>query len=189
MPSGYFTTPLTFIIDVLFGIYIAIVALRLIMQWAQWEYHNPLVQMIIKVTQVPIKWLRRYIPPFGRWDTATLVLLFTLTITKLILIGALQPANVQHPFFLTWVLADIFSLFITLFSASIIIQVILSWLTPANGYNPIVPLIHSMNRPLLAPFRRLLPPLSGIDLSPLFAILALQVLAMLVLPLLIGSYS
>jgi YggT family protein len=188
MPSGYFTTPLTFIVDVLFGLYIAIVALRLIMQWAQWEYHNPIVQMIIKVTQVPVKWLRRYIPPYGKWDTATLVLLIALTSLKLIIIGALQPAHVRQPLFFAWLIADIFSLFITLFSASIIIQVILSWVTPVGTYNPVAPLVHSMNSPLLRPFRRLLPPIAGIDLSPLFALLALQVLSMLVMPLLIGAY-
>lgn len=187
MPNSYFATPLLFLVDTLFSLYIAIVAFRLIMQWAQWEYHNPIVQLIIKVTQVPVKWLRRFIPPFGRWDTATLVFLIVLTVLKLLFISALQP-NLPHPFFLAWVIADIFSLFITLFTASIIIQVILSWLTPANGYNPIGPLLHSMNRPILAPFRRLLPPLGGLDLSPLFAVLALQVLAMLVLPLLTGSY-
>lgn len=188
MPDGYFSTPLIFLIDALFTLYIAVVALRLIMQWADWEYHNPVVQLVIRVTQAPVKFLRRFIPPFGRWDTATIVLLFTLSLIKLLFISFLQPNPLSAALLLAWLLADIFKLFITLFSASLIIQVILSWITPANSYNPVSPLVNSMNRPLLRPIRRLLPPMGGIDLSPLFALLALQVLAMLVVPLLIGHY-
>lgn len=186
MPEAYLSTPLLFLIDTLFGIYIAIVALRIIMQWAQWEYHNPIVQMIIRLTQIPVKSLRRFIPPAGNWDTATIVLLFVLTFIKLFLINILQPVTIPASYFLGWLLADIFSLFTTLFTASIIIQVVLSWITPPNSYNPVSPLVYAMNKPVLRPFQRLLPPLGGIDLSPLFAILAIQVLVMLVVPILTG---
>ena len=188
MPSTYLSTPLVFLIDVLFGLYIGIIALRLIMQWAQWEYHNPLVQLIIKATQVPVKFLRKYIPPLGRWDSATIVLLITLTFLKVSLLGLIQSIPLTPLISIRWVLGDIFSLFITLFSASILIQVILSWIAPHNSDNPITPLISRMNSPILRPIRRLLPSMGGLDLSPLVAILGLQVLSMLVLPLLTGHY-
>jgi YggT family protein len=89
MPSSYFSTPLIFLIETLFGLYIALVALRLVMQWAQWEYHNPLVQFIIKATQVPVKFLRQFIPAIGKVDTATVVFLISLTLIKLLLISLL----------------------------------------------------------------------------------------------------
>jgi YggT family protein len=187
MPSGYFSQPILFIIEVLFGLYMAIVALRIVMQWAHWEYHNPLVQLIIRATQMPVKFLRRFIPPLGRWDTATIVLLFALAILKLFLIALLQPSLFNLVVVLRLALADIFSLFITLFSASIIIQVILSWVQPHNSDNPITPLISRMNTPLLRPIRQRLPAMSGLDLSPLIVLLGLQLLAMLVLPLLTGG--
>jgi len=185
MPSGYFSTPLIFLIDTLFSIYLAIIALRLIMQWAQWEHHNPLVQMIIRATQIPVKFLRQFIPSLARWDSATIVLLIVLTLIKLFLIVLLQSIPVTFFILVSWLLADIFSLFITLFTASIIIQVLFSWVAPYND-NPISPLINRMNAPLLNPVKRWLPPLSGLDLSPLVVILGLQVLSMLVLPLLTG---
>lgn len=188
MPNSYFSSPLIFLIETLFGLYIGIVALRIIMQWAQWEYHNPIVQFIIRITQAPIKFLRRFIPPMGRWDSATIVFLVALTLIKLLLISLLQAAPISLPLLLRFTLADIFSLFITLFTASIIIQVILSWVSPANSYNPITPLISRMNAPLLRPVRKWLPDMGGIDLSPLVVILGLQILAMLVLPLLTGHY-
>lgn len=185
MPSAYFSNPVIFLIDILFGIYMGIIALRIIMQWAQWEYHNPLVQLIIRATQAPIKLLRRFIPSIGRWDTATFILLFTVALIKLLLIALLQTGIFGLAIILL-VLADIFSLFITLFSISIILQVILSWLAPHSDH-PVAPLIHSMNNPLLRPIRRWLPPMGGFDLSPLVVLLGLQVLAMLVLPLLTGQ--
>mgnify|MGYP000361908443 CR=1 FL=1 len=187
MPSTYFSNPLTFLIDTLFGLYMGIVALRLIMQWAQWEYHNPLVQIIIKSTQIPVKFLRQFIPAIGKWDSATFVLLFILTAIKLSLLLLLQHAVLSYSL-IQFVIADIFSLFITLFSASIIIQVILSWIQPHNSPNPITPLISRMNAPILRPIRQLLPVMSGLDLSPFVALIGLQLLSMLVLPLLTMAF-
>lgn len=186
MPNAYFSNPLIFLIDTLFSIYILIVALRIIMQWAQWEYHHPFVQMIIKATQVPVKALRQFIPPMGSWDTATIFLLFALTFAKLFLISTIQPGYAYSGFFLGWLVADIFSLFITIFTFSIIIEVVLSWVVPPGTQNPIKPLIHSMNQPLLKPIRQNIPAMGALDLSPLIAVIGLQLLSMLVLPLLMG---
>jgi len=151
MTNGYLANPLIFVIETLFFLYMVVVALRLVMQWANWEYHNPLVQFIIKATQPPVKFLRQFLPAMGRWDTATIVLLLLVTLIK------------------------------------IIIEVILSWVTPPGSYNPVAPLVQRMNAPLLRPVRRLIPPLGGVDLSPLFVLLGLQVLKMLVMPLLTGQ--
>jgi len=188
MPSGYFIQPILFLVEVLFGLYMGIVALRIIMQWAKWDYQNPMVQLIIKATQVPVKFLRRFIPSLGKWDTATIVLLVLLALIKTILISTIS-GYVLSPFILMQLtIAGIFTLFITLFSASIIIRVILSWIQPANTYNPITPLINKMTSPLLQPIRRMLPDLGGLDLSSLIALLGLQLLSMLVLPLLTAQF-
>ncbi|PCH65709.1 MAG: YggT family protein, partial [Gammaproteobacteria bacterium] len=69
---------------------------------------------------------------------------------------------------------------------SIIVEVILSWVSPPGSDNPITPLISRMNAPLLNPIRRNLPQLSGIDFSPFIVLLGLQVFSMLVMPLLTG---
>lgn len=187
MPSGYFSQPMLFLIEVIFGFYMGIVALRIIMQWAHWEYHNPLVQLIIRATQVPVKFLRQFIPPLERWDTATMVLLLALSVFKLLLIALLQPNILNLMIILRLAIADIFSLFITLFSVSIIIQVVLSWIQPHNSYNPITPLISRMNTPLLRPIRQWLPEMGGLDLSPLIVLLGLQIVSMLILPLLMAG--
>jgi YggT family protein len=187
MPSGYFSNPIIFLIEALFGLYMVIVALRIIMQWAEWEYHNPIVTIIIRATQVPVKFLRRFIPAVGRWDTATIILLLLLSMLKLVFISLLQAGLPQSVAFILFVVADVFSLFITLFIVSIIVEVILSWLSPQGSYNPITPLITRMNAPILRPIRQILPAMGGIDLSPLIALLGLQIISMLVIPILTGQ--
>lgn len=187
MSNSYLANPLIFIVETLFYLYMIVVALRLIMQWANWDYHNPLVQFIIKATQKPVKFLRQFIPAMGRWDTATVVLLLLVTIAKLLVVGLIVTALPKGLMWFTLILAELFSLFISIFTVSIIIEVILSWVTPAGTYNPVAPLVSRMNAPLLRPVRNLIPPLGGIDLSPLFVLLGLQVLSMLVMPLLTGQ--
>lgn len=186
MTNGYLANPLIFVIETLFFLYMVVVALRLVMQWANWEYHNPLVQFIIKATQVPVKFLRQFLPAIGRWDTATIILLVAVTLVKILIVGLIAGALPDGLMWLRVLAAEIFSLFIGIYTVSIIVEVILSWVTPAGSYNPVAPLVYRMNAPLLRPVRNTIPPLGGIDLSPLFVLLGLQVLSMLVMPLLIG---
>jgi YggT family protein len=187
MVNSYFANPLIFIIDTLFFLYMIVVALRLVMQWAGWEYHNPLVQVIIKATQVPVKFLRQYLPALGKWDTATIVLLVAVTLIKMFIIGMIAGMVPSGLMWIRLLVAELFLLFIGMFTVSIIVEVILSWVAAAGSYNPVMPLVQRMNAPLLRPVRQMLPPLGGIDLSPLFVIMGLQVLKMLVMPLLTGQ--
>jgi len=184
MPNNYVSDPASFLIETLFGLYITIVALRIIMQWAQWEYHNQFVQVIIKITQIPVKFLRRFIPAIGRWDSATIFLLSSLTIVKIVLLALLHADTINLIHILRFSAADIVSLFITLFTASIIIQAILSWISPHSSH-PITPLLFKMNAPLLRPVRKWLPAMSGLDLSPPIVIIGLHLVSLLVVPLLI----
>lgn len=188
MSNDYFANPLIFVVDTLFYLYMIVIGLRLVMQWANWEYHNPLVQFIIKATQVPVKFLRQYLPAMGRWDTATIVLLILVTLAKILIVGLIAGALPGGLMWLRLIVAEIFSLFISIFTVSIIVEVILSWISQAGSYNPVTPLVQRMNAPLLRPVRSIIPPLGGIDLSPLFVLLGLQVLSMLVMPLLTGQF-
>ena len=188
MPNNYLSSPLIFLIDILFSIYITIIALRLVTQWAQWEHHHPLVQLIIKTTQTPVKLLRRFFPSFGKWDSATIILLFFLNFIKLFLINSLQDTSYNQGFFIGWLMADVLTLFITLFTFSILIEVFLSWIIPPHTQNHITPLIRSMNEPLLRPIRQKLPSMNGLDLSPLIVVLGLQVSSMLIIPILLVTF-
>jgi YggT family protein len=74
---------------------------------------------------------------------------------------------------------DLVLLTLRLFVFAIIIRVILSWISP-GGYNPALAIIHALTDRVLLPFRRIIPPLGGLDLSPLFAIILITAVTIVV---------
>jgi YggT family protein len=181
MGSSYFTNPLEFLIGTLIGLFITAVMLRFLLAMVRADFYNPLTQILVKLTNPALKPLRRLIPGFGGIDIASLLLMLTLQMLALALITLLRGAAL-HPFgLLLWSIAELLGLLLNIYMFSILIQVVLSWVNP-NAYNPAVSLLYSINEPLLAPARRLIPPLSGLDLSPVVVLLGLQLAKMLLLP-------
>jgi YggT family protein len=82
---------------------------------------------------------------------------------------------------LAWAIPELIGLVINIFLFAILIQVILSWINP-GGYNPLTGIIHGLTEPLLRPARRLIPPIGGLDLSPMVVMIGLVLLKMLLLP-------
>lgn len=192
---GALTTVLDFLLTTLFQLYIAVVLLRFLLQWARADFYNPLSQFVVKITTPLVRPLRRIIPGFGGWDLATLVAAWLLAILQVVLVGTqisqynipgLLDGQVLTPIAIVMIsLLDLFALTVSLFLIAIIIQALSSWFNPGH-YNPLTAALYSLTEPLLRPARRLLPPISGIDLSPLLVLLALQVLKMLVVTLILG---
>lgn len=187
MNSSYLANPVIFLVDTVVFLYMLVVALRFLMPLAQWDSHQPLVQFIVRATNPPLRVLRQVIPAFGRFDTSSLVLLLLIAVLKTLLIMALQAGVPGIGMIIMLSLAEVFSLFITLFTVTIIIEVVLSWLSPPGTYNPVAHLITRLNAPLLGPVRRAMPDMGGLDLSPLVVIVGLQILSMLVMPVLTGQ--
>ena len=171
---------LIFILRTLFDLYVLTFALRLLLQWAAVDKRNPLVQFILRVTGPLVIPLRRFVPAIGRLDTATLVALLCLKLLGtflLVRIGCVgDPAFWQ---ILTLAVLSLVRLALSVFTWAIILYVVLSWVSP-GGYNPGAAIVAAIVEPVLAPFRRLIPLIGGLDLSPLFALIALQALSMLV---------
>lgn len=168
-----------FILRTLFDLYMLTFALRLLLQWAAVDKRNPLVQFILRVTNPLVIPLRRLLPPIGRVDTATVMALLGLQLlatTLLVRIGCIGEPQVL-PILMLAVLS-LARLALSIFTWSIIIYVVLSWVNP-GGYNPGAALVAAVVEPILAPFRRLIPAIGGLDLSPLFALIAIQALSML----------
>lgn len=181
MGSSYFTSPVEFLIDTLFGLYILAVMLRFLLAAVRADFYNPVSQFLVRITNPPLRPLRRLIPSVGKLDTGALVLMLLLQMLALILILLLRGAPLSLPAVFVWSLAELLRLALNVYLVSIFIQVILSWVNPGS-YNPVISLLYSLNEPLLRPCRQLLPPLGGLDLSPLIALIAIQLAKMLLLP-------
>ena len=183
MSSSYLTNPLEFLISTLFSLYIMVVMLRFILGAVRADFYNPVSQFLVRVTNPLLVPMRRVIPSIRQYDTSALLLMLLLQLLSLLIIVLLRGASVPFIALLLAAVGKLVVLAFNVFIFAIVIQVIISWVNPGT-YNPVNALLHSITRPVLAPIQRIIPPISGIDLSPLVALIGLQVLKMLVLPLL-----
>ena len=183
MNSGYLANPLEFLVTTLFSLYILAVMLRFLLGAVRADFYNPVSQFLVRITNPPLLPMRKVIPSLGRYDTASLLLMLLLQFISLSLVVLLRGISVSVVTLLIVAVGELVMLAINVFMFSIVIQVILSWVNPGN-YNPVTALLYSITSPIMRPLQRLIPPISGIDLSPLVAIIGLQVLRMLIMPLL-----
>lgn len=169
-----------YIVQTLGSLYLLIVLLRFILQLVRADFYNPISQFIVRATQPILRPLRRVIPGFAGIDFASLVLALIVQLVVMAIIiklmGYALPAILQ---LLVWSLVGITALFLKIFFFALIISVILSWVAP-HSHNPAAVLVYQLCEPVLAPIRRFLPSMGGLDLSPIFAFIALNLLDMLV---------
>lgn len=171
MPANI-SSAIVFIVNAITSLYLLVLLLRFWLPWLQADFRNPLAQGILRLTSPVIIPVRRIVPPFGKLDTATVLVAFIiqyLTVLLLLLIVG-QTAGIV-PIALTAVV-KLVALSINLFVYAIFIRIILSWVAQGT-YNPATAIITTLTEPVLRPFRRILPPMGGFDISPIFAIILL----------------
>jgi len=179
---------LIYIIQTLGSLYLLIVLLRFILQLVRADFYNPLSQFIVKATQPLLTPLRRIIPGFAGLDLASLVLAILVQLLLMIITLTLMGYNVGGFIaqLLVWSVIGVTSLFLKVFFFALIISVILSWVAPGS-YNPGAQLVNQICEPLLAPFRKLLPNLGGLDISPIFAFITINLIDRFVIGALAAS--
>ena len=182
MSNNYLTNPLEFLITTLFSLYILAVMLRFLLGTVRADFYNPVSQFLVRITNPLLIPMRKVIPSIGKFDTSALLLMLTLQLLSLGVIVMLRGVSVPVLALLLTAVLELLLLAINVFIFAIVIQVIISWVNPGT-YNPVNALLHSLTQPVLGPIQRIIPPVSGIDLSPLLALICLQVLKMLIQPL------
>ncbi|MGB5831508.1 MAG: YggT family protein [Thiohalocapsa sp.] len=181
MTEAYFTNPLIFLVKTLFGLYIALVVIRFLLQWARADFYNPISQFVVKVTTPVLRPLRKIIPGYGGMDLSALVLAWLLKAVELAVLSLLLGLDRNPLAALAWAIPALLGLVISIFLFAILIRVILSWVNP-DPYNPAVALLTRLTDPIMGPAQRLIPPMGGIDLSPMLVMIGLVLLEMLLLP-------
>ena len=170
-----------FIIKTLGSLYLLIVLLRFILQLVRANFYNPLCQFIVKATQPLLKPLRRVIPSMFGLDMSSLVLALIVQMLLIAVIVSLKGFMVDWVLLVPWALIALFSLFLNILFYAMIISVILSWVAPGS-HNPGAELVAQITEPVLAPFRRIIPNLGGLDISPIFAFIVIQLLQSWLIP-------
>lgn len=181
MDSSYYTNPLVFLVEVIFGLYALVAMLRFMLQWVHADFYNPISQFIVKVTSPVLNPLRRVVPGVGGKDLASLVLVWLVLTLETLLVLMILGEGPRLFAALLLALPKMVELVINIYLFSIFILVIVSWISPGN-YNPAIGVLHSLTDPLMRPARNLIPPIGGIDLSPMAVIIGLYLLKMLLVP-------
>jgi YggT family protein len=172
---------LIFLFKTLADLYLLTFLLRFIMQWVRASHYNPLSQFVFKVTNPLVVPARRVLPSVAGLDTPTLIVLIVLEIVATLILLRLAGLVLPVPQLLGYSMLRLVALVVWFYTVALFIYVVLSWFGDRAGRNPMTALLGELVEPLLRPARRLLPPIGGLDLSPLIVILLLQAI-MIALP-------
>lgn len=174
-----------FLVQTVFDFIIFIFILRFLLQLVNANFYNPISQMIVRLTSWPLGLMRRLLPVYRRIDTASLMFILILEVGKFFLLLALQSgmwANASGVLLLG--VADLLNQMINVWFYAILIGAILSWVH-ATQLHTLWEITQQLTAPILRPVQRILPPLAGLDLSPIVGLIGLKLLAiLLVQPLL-----
>ncbi|MCD5970443.1 MULTISPECIES: YggT family protein [Pseudomonas] len=174
-------TAAIYVLQTIGSMYLLIILLRFVLQLVRADFYNPLSQFAVKATQPLLKPLRRIIPSLFGLDMSSLILAIIVQMILMALTLLLAYGTTGDPLhLLLWAIIGVTGLFLNIFFYALIISVILSWVAPAS-HNPGAQLVNQITEPLLAPLRRILPNLGGLDISPILAFMILKLLDMLVI--------
>lgn len=171
------------LVQTLGGLYLLAVLLRFLLQIARADFYNPFTQAIVKVTDPAVRIFRRFVPGYRGVDFASLVLAFIVQCIATALLITLSGFAIPGvALLITWSALGLLSFVLNIYFWSMIVSIIASFIAPFSAH-PALSLIRQLTEPLMAPFRRLLPSMGGLDLSPIFVFLALQIIrTVLIMP-------
>jgi YggT family protein len=177
------TDALRFLLNVVFGLFVYTALLRFIMQWMRAPFRNPVGQAVTALTDWAVKPMRKVLPGFGGYDWASLVVAWLLQVAWLVAVTALTTplttlaTGAGAGFIAVVAIIELLKAALWIVIVAVFVQALLSWVAPDG---PLAGVLNALTFPLLAPVRRVIPPIGGaLDLSPLIVIVLAQLVLML----------
>ena len=164
----------TFLIDAIFGLFIFCVLIRFWMHWTHADFRNPIGQFLVQITNPLLIPFRQVIATNRGFALATLGIAIALTTIKFFILFAMNNQTPAIIGLIILAIADVLKSSVFIFLGALFIRVISSWIAPQGSYNPFLAVVHSLTEPLMAPARRLIPSMGGMDLSPILIFIFLQ---------------
>ena len=180
MGGPYGGNALTFLVQVVFGLYIFILMLRVLLQVFRADYYNPLSQFAVRLTEPVLAPLRRVVPRVGRIEGGALLVLLAAQMVEFWLVLSVKGFDPSLPGLAVVSVAELLDLCTTVFFWAILIRVVLSWVNPGLRH-PASDIVHSLTEPVLEPARRVLPAMGAFDLSPIIVLVGLQLVNLLLI--------
>jgi len=172
---------IAFVVDAIASLFILAALLRFWMQALRAHSRNPIAYFSMALTDFAVKPLRRVVPGMFKLDMASLLVALLFEFVLQVILWMLAGGSpVENPGALSVVLffsfVKLIRLTIYIFMGAIIIQAVLSWVSP---YHPVAPFFDALAKPLLRPVQKAIPPIGGVDITPVFVLIFLQLLLML----------
>jgi YggT family protein len=171
--GSHFGNAGVFLVETLFGLYITVLMLRILLQLVRANFFNPICQFIVKVTNPVLAPMRRVLPNWRNLDVPATVFMVMLKCIELTIILSIVGRQLSVPAVVAVALVSLLDFAILTLLVVIFIKIVISWIAPYSD-SPINPLLYELSAPLLEPARRAVPPISGLDLSPMIVLIGLQ---------------
>ena len=173
---GALTEILIYLLQTFLSLLLLVVMLRFLLQLVRADFYNPVCQFLVKVTNPLILPLRKVVPGLWGVDMASVLLLVVVQIAGIAAMLLLNSYALPNPLLLVvWALVGIAGLLVNFYFFALLAMIILSWVAPGSQ-NPVIYLLHQLTEPVMAPFRRLLPSMGGMDFSPILVFIGINVM-------------
>ncbi len=167
---------LVYLIQILLSLFLLAMLLRFLLQLVRADFYNPISQFLVKVTNPLVLPLRKVIPGYAGVDLASLllaVLLQLLAIVAILLLSGIGMPSIA--LLLIWSVLGIVSLLVNIYFFALLAMIILSWVAPGSNH-PAIYLLYQITEPIMAPLRKLLPPMGGLDFSPILVFILINII-------------
>lgn len=172
---GQVGSALAQIFNTIAGLYLLFVVARFLLQLAKADFYNPISQAVFRATDPVVRIFRSFIPGYKGLDFSSLILAFIvqfIAISGTILLygGAIPSVG----FIITWSFIGVLNFIILFYYYALIASIVMSFVMMFSGNmnpHPILLLVWQITEPIMAPFRRVIPPMGGLDFSPIFIFL------------------
>ena len=178
------------------GIYLLAVLLRFLLQVAKADFYNPVSQAVIKITDPMVRVLRTVIPGYKGIDFSSLVLAFAIeafAICTLIILYGESISNIGYTNIATWAFAGVLLFIIQIYYYAILASIIMSFVMMFSGStnpHPLLLLVWQLTEPIMGPVRKIIPSMGGLDFSPIFIFIAIQIIQNFILTTFgVGPYA
>ncbi len=174
---GVFGSSAALIVNALGGLYLLAVLLRFLLQVARADFYNPVSQAVVRITDPAVRVFRTFIPGYRGIDFSSLVLAMIVEAVFILILCVLYGTGIPPVnFIVTWSFIGVIYFIINIYYYAIIASIIMSFVMLFSGNmnpHPLLRLVWQLTEPVMAPIRKVLPPMGGLDFSPIFIFIAI----------------
>lgn len=165
-----------YLVQTALSLYLLVMLLRFLFHFARADFYNPISQFVVRATNPLVRPTRRLFPAFGRFDSASLALAVVLQALGIVTLLLLHGVGLVGPtLILAWSVIGVLGLLVNIYFFALLAMIIISWVAPTSRH-PALLLLWQVTEPVMAPVRRILPPMGGLDFSPILVFILINVL-------------